>query len=407
MAKEMTADAARIGQTPPASAMRGAARHANEATRLGRIDVHADPEQALAAWAELEAIAPGSLYQTRRWLLPWIATAGRAAGIEPMLVVGYRDDLPVVFFPFGIVQHRGLRIAGFLGGKDSNANLGLIRPGTAFNRADLVTLFAAAAAKAAVKPDLFVLLNQPEQWENSRNPVTDLFRHQLSPSYCHRGDLAPQFDAFLKTHLSADGRKNLRRKQKRLAEIGAVTHIQARTEDEVRRVLDAFVAQKRQRLALVGIKGTYEDPSALAFLEAAALDGIAGNGAAIELHALAAGDRIVATFGGGIHRGRFHGMINSYDLDAEIARCSPGELLLAQLVEDKCRAGLASFDLGIGEARYKDTWCDAAEPLFDTLLPVSTKGRAAAFGESISRRMKRLVKQTDWAWAAAKKLRAR
>jgi CelD/BcsL family acetyltransferase involved in cellulose biosynthesis len=400
MANEMMADKVRTGRKPPGQA-------ANEDCRLGRIDVHGAPEPALAAWAELEAIAPGSLYQTRRWLLPWIATAGRAAGIKPLLVVGYCDDVPVAFLPLGVARRSGLRVAGFLGGKDSNTNIGLFRPGTDFNRADLQSLFAAVSAKAALKPDLFVLSNQPEQWENLGNPLIASLRHQPSPSYCHRGDLATQFDAFLRRHLSADGRKKLRQKQKRLAEIGPLAHVQAKTAQEVDRILDAFFVQKRERLTQMGAAGALDDPSTRAFLAAAAHEGLTTNSAAIELHALTVGERIVATLGGGTHRGCFHAMVNSFDLDPEIARCSPGELLLARLVEEKCRAGLTSFDLGIGEARYKNTWCDVAEPLFDAILPVTMKGRVAAWGESVRRRMKRIVKQTGWAWAFAQKLRAR
>lgn len=410
MSNEMMANAARTGRALPARAAGSTARpnrRARDERTFGRIEVYSDPEPALPAWAELEAIAPGSLYQTRRWLMPWITTAGRAAGIEPRLVIGYRNDVAVAFLPLGVAGRGGLNVAGFLGAKDSNTNIGLFRPGEVFDRADLLSLLAAAAAMPAMKPDLFVLSNQPEQWENTGNPVIAAFKHQPSPSYCHRGDLAPQFEAFLKRHLSTDGRKKLRRKEKRLAEIGPIGHIKAKTEQEVARILDVFFAQKCERLAQIGASGALADPSTRIFLEAAACERIAGDGTAIELHALTVGERIVATYGGGTHRGRFHGMINSFDAAPEIARCSPGELLLARLVEEKCAAGLTSLDLGIGEARYKDTWCDIAEPLFDAILPVSTKGRAVAYAESIRRRMKRFVKQTGWVWAVTKKLRAR
>jgi CelD/BcsL family acetyltransferase involved in cellulose biosynthesis len=113
--------AARIGRGPAEVARiaeRPTARQ-NDASTLGRVD--ADPERALAAWAELEAIAPGSLYQTRRWPLPWIAAAGRTAGLESMLVVGYRNNLPVVFFPLDVARHGSLWVAGFLTPSDKIA----------------------------------------------------------------------------------------------------------------------------------------------------------------------------------------------------------------------------------------------------------------------------------------------
>ena len=42
------------------------------------------------------------------------------------------------------------------------------------------------------------------------------------------------------------------------------------------------------------------------------------------------------------------------------------------------RQGPRKFDLGIGEARYKATYCDAAVPLFDIVLPLNAKGRILA-----------------------------
>ena len=91
----------------------------------------------------------------------------------------------------------------------------------------------------------------------------------------------------------------------------------------------------------------------------------------------------------------------------EIARCSPGEVLLSLLVESKCRQGLKAFDLGIGEGRYKSTWCDRAEPLFDTLVPLTAKGRIFVMAEAARRRLKRVVKQNERLWKLAQDLRAR
>src|SRR5205807_5237103 len=96
-----------------------------------------------AAWAELEQIAPISVYQTRRWLRPWCETVGRAAGVEPMLVVARdRQDVPVALLPFGSRRRGLIRIVDFLGAKDSNANLGLFRPGLAWTAADIAALIA-------------------------------------------------------------------------------------------------------------------------------------------------------------------------------------------------------------------------------------------------------------------------
>ncbi len=100
-------------------------------------------------------------------------------------------------------------------------------------------------------------------------------------------------------------------------------------------------------------------------------------------------------------------MVNSFDLDPNIARSSPGDLLVSRIIEEKCRGGLKSLDLGIGEGRYKDTWCNIREPLFDTVLPVTIKGHVFALAESLRLKAKRTIKQNDRVWALVRKLRAR
>ena len=90
------------------------------ARNLTRIAVYENPADALPAWRELEAIAPASAYQTYKWLAPWIETIGRPRGVCPMIVVCHgADDLPVALFPFGIVQRGNIRLANFLGGRES------------------------------------------------------------------------------------------------------------------------------------------------------------------------------------------------------------------------------------------------------------------------------------------------
>jgi len=357
------------------------------------------------AWAELEECAPASVYQTRRWLLPWIETVCPVIGMTPLLTIA-RDPsgTPLALLPLGISVFRGLRLVQFLGGTDSNANLGLFRPGFAPPRKDLIAILFQAAHASKLSPDAFVLANQQLTWEGTQNPFAAIAR-QDSPSFCYSTALRSDFESFIKERLSADARKKLRAKERKLTEIGPVRHHKAETEADVEAFLDAYFEQRQRRFAQMNITANVRNKVALDYYRRSCLPN--GEGPpAIELHALKAGERIVAIYGGGIHRGRFHGMINSFDMDPQVARSSPGDLLLAKLIEDKCREGLTRFDLGIGEGRYKNAWCNEAEPLFDTLIGLSGKGQAFVFMEKMRRRTKRMIKQSDWAWPMAKKIRA-
>lgn len=393
-----------LGTAPAPIISMPAARMLPEPRRLGRIDIHSDLAPAEADWAHLESVAPASIYQTRRFLLPWMATYGRELQITPMLIVAHDDrGDPIALLPFGIRRQGPALVAQFLGGSDSNANLGLIRPDILLKAADLRFLLQAAAARSRPRPDLFLLINQPRQWAGHDNPL-DIFPHQMSASYLHTSPLSADARAFVASRLPGDKGKKLRKKEKRLASFGAVAHVRARTSSEVRDILDVFFAQKLERFRRKGIDSSFSSPTCRAFLEAAALDGLETGRPTIELHALRAGDRVVAVYGGGQHHGHFHAMFNSFDLDEEIGKASPGDLLLKAIVEEKCAEGLRGFDLGIGEARYKDTWCPQVEPLFDSILAITALGHAYAAAEKARRHAKRWIKQSDWAWPVAQRL---
>ena len=375
------------------------------ARRLGRVRIFENPSDAAVAWSELEAVAPASVYQTQRWLMPWIETIGRRIDVSPMIVVAYgANDAPVALFPFGVAERRGMRVVTFLGGCDSNSNLGLIHPQTRLDKSDIMSLLRAISKHAPQQPDAFVLTNQPMTWEGVQNPFASL-RHQCSPSEGHSATLLPGVENFIKRQLSADARKKLRKKWKKLSEIGPITHIVASNPDEVAHILDTFFLQKLERFRQKSISSEFEEPATRDFFLRACLDGISTGNPAIELHALKAGDRVVAVYAGTPHRGRFHAMINSFDLDDEIARTSPGDLLLMSMMQMMCDRNYTSFDLGIGEARYKSSWCDQSEPMFDTLVGVTLKGRVYALASSSWLRFKRNIKQNRWAWATVRKLR--
>ncbi|HEX4768964.1 MAG TPA: GNAT family N-acetyltransferase [Lichenihabitans sp.] len=370
--------------------------------RLGRIVVHRDPAAARDAWERLEAEAAISPYQTWAWLSAWLETRGRTAGVEPFIVIAYdKEGEPLVLLPLGVRRHGFVTVGTFLGERDSNFNLGLFRPGPQWTRACVEKLLRGAAKAGRTPVDLFILHNQPHQWEGLANPLA-LLPNQPSPSFGYKVALMRDADQFFKATLSKDSRKKLRRKAERLADHGAVEHRVARTPEEARAVIRAFETQRIARCAMLGL-GTADVPDLVAFLTRSSIVGT--DNPAVELHAFHCGTQILATFGGTVLRGRFCGMIISFDPVSDLSRFSPGDLLVAAIVRAKCREGIAVFDLGIGEARYKEAYCPEPEPLFETLLTLSPRGRLFAAVEAMRLQVKRSIKQSAWAWPTVRALR--
>jgi CelD/BcsL family acetyltransferase involved in cellulose biosynthesis len=65
-------------------------------------------------------------------------------------------------------------------------------------------------------------------------------------------------------------------------------------------------------------------------------------------------------------------------------------------MRDLVARGFAYFDLGVGEARYKEAVCDETIALYDLVIPVTARGALAAPLLRIFLDGKRHVKQTPW-----------
>ncbi len=392
-------------ELPIAFAEIGSAAAAQTTARaFAMVEVHATVAPILEAWAALEADAPCSVYQTRAWLMPWIDTLAAPAGLEPCFVVARGADArPVALLCLGLARRGPMRLATWLGGKDANFQMPLLARSAAWTGAELTRLLREVArGLGRGAPDLFMLANQPRVWDGGANPLA-MLPHQPSPSAAYGTTLPGDAETLFAAKLSKDGRKKLRKKEARLAALGPLTHVVAVGAEAQGNVIDAFLALRNARFLAQNIASPFEAPEMRAFIAAAC----AQPGPGIELHALFLGERIVAVYGGAAHQGQWSGMFNAFDADPAIAPSSPGDLLLLRIVAQACARGLARFDLGIGEARYKAALCDETIALFDVLVPVSTLGRLAVSVIAGRQTLKRRVKAHPRLFALAKRIRGR
>ncbi|MGD1015097.1 MAG: GNAT family N-acetyltransferase [Roseiarcus sp.] len=370
------------------------------------VEIFDSIEAAREVWAEIAKIAPASPYQDFDFARLWLETVGAARRVAAMIVVA-RDRAGEVaaLLPLGASSLGPLRLAAFLGGKDANFNLGLFRPSAAWRSEDIEALLAAAARLARPRVDAFLFANQPREWQGAANPLAGA-PGQPSPSSAYKSALPRDFDLWRDAHASREAQKKLRKKANRLEALGPLAHRRAAARGEVERFLGAFLAQRRARMRALGVSDAYDSAEAQAFLERLALCGLVEGAPRLELHALFVGDRVVATFGALSAGDRLSGLFISYDSDPEIARSSPGELLVQAVVRDAIGRGFTSFDLGVGEARYKEEWCEIVEPLFDSALGVTRLGQAAASGFLVRQRLKGRVKRSPRLLALARRLDA-
>jgi CelD/BcsL family acetyltransferase involved in cellulose biosynthesis len=364
------------------------------------IEVHASWNDIVDEWRVLEQTCQVSGYQTAKWTTPWLRTIGAAHGLEPLLILA-RDGAgaPAALFVLTINRKSRIHVASYAGGRDSNINMPLARGDILLDRSAIQRMLYEGARAASV--DAFSFLNQPSEWRGAAHPLTQL-PTQPSPSLLHGTSLPASSEAIVAS-MSGDSKKRMRWRMRKLEDVGPISFMHSRSHDEIVAVIEAFRRQKKVRIDAMGVSAGFDIDLVAAFMEEAALSQEPG----IELYALKAGEQIVAMYGGVSHAGAFHAMVNSFDTDPEISRTSPGELVTIHLLQALCNQGLKEFDLGVGEAAYKDKWCDRHEALVDSFIGVTAKGKAYALAQSTKQSLKRNIKQSEWLWPLAKKIRAR
>jgi len=376
--------------------------------RVARIEVFDHMAAAEPYWRELvltHAIA--TPYQRYEFLQLWQRHVGAKLGVRPFIVVGFDSvGKPLFLWPFGRRWLGPLRVVEFLGGKHANFNVALWRPdvATSVGAGDIRTMLERLAPQA----DALLLINQSLTWAGTTNPFA-LLPHQGAANFGFSGALAHDFEALLLARSNPVARKKMRKKQRKLTTYGTVRFERASDDAEVRHVLDAFFKQKSARMRALGVPDAFASAEVRRFIEAAATEGLAEGAPIIEVYALKVDDIIVATMGGIVSDGRFCAMFNSIAQDRFAAQ-SPGEQLMLHLVRACCARGLSTFDLGIGEANYKNLFCSDAEPLFDSFVALSAAGRPMVFAAGIAAAIKRVVKQHPQIWwfvRALRRLRAR
>jgi CelD/BcsL family acetyltransferase involved in cellulose biosynthesis len=324
------------------------------------------------AWKEFEQQAVSTPYQGYDWCRAWYEHVSPALGETPCpVLVRAKDGTPLLLLPLAIKNVASLRIARFIGLSHSNFNMPVIAP-QALDLYDGETLAALLTRIGRhLHLDAFWLHNQPYEWLHHKNPMAQL-AHIASPSFAYSATLPASGKEFFEQHYeSSSQRKRLRNKQNHFARLGNFAFIKAGTEKERLAILDAFYGHKKEWFHNRGIRNTFEPPFIRRFFEQVSLD-------TLELYAFRDDKRVAAAFGTMVKDGRMTSLFTSISNDEQLMRGSPGEILLLNLMMDCCDRGLASFDLGVGEAAYKNHFCPIEEPLFDTAFPLSFKGRIAS-----------------------------
>ncbi len=247
------------------------------------------------------------------------------------------------------------------------------------------------------------LNNQPMTLKSRPNPMTFLVQ-QSSVNNMYDMDLREGLDAILDQG-SGKRKRKLWRKQNRVAEsMGGCELVIPKTNHEIMDALEEFEILKAKRLKELGIKNVFSDQNTVDFLRAMATAPVIENGKLFEIFQLKIAGKTRAMYAYGIDGKHCQAYVNAVEYD-DFAEHSPGEMVLYAMIEHLISQGYEKLDLGVGDERYKISWCPGKHRMFDTILPLSVFSIPIVFGVRIKNVVKRHLRNNPNIWLKLKKLR--
>lgn len=373
----------------------------SKTSRIARVDIISDLTEAEAIWRELETRQLATPYQRFDLLSAWQQEVGAREGAKPFIVIATDNDRrPLALLPLALRHQHGVRIATFMGGKHATFNMALWDKDFArdASAADLAALLRGLRAKDAV--DMLALTQQPRHWQDHLNPLAMLPR-QRSVNDCPVLTMVPGDPPT--NRISNSFRRRLKSKERKLQSDGYRYHL-ADSDADIERLLNWFFRVKPMRMAEQKLPDVFAEPGVEAFIRKACRAPITGGGRVIDIHALECDDEVIAIYAGVADGHRFSMMFNTYTMSAR-SRYSPGMILMRHIIDYHAERRYRAIDLGIGADEYKRLFCKGDEPIFDSFIPLTFRGRIAALAMSGLNRAKRLVKHNQVLLQLAQRLR--
>lgn len=336
-----------------------------------------DEQIVMDDWQRLAHSNLASLHQSPEWCQAWAS----AFKEQLFFLRGELNGICCFLLP---LQKRNVVSCTVLeppGKSYCNINTGLydLSVGPPQNASEVAVAQKKITDAIAGHADLLLIGNLPLHWRGHQSALSGMETIQnQNPSF--QLPLLASFEETL-SQLNAKRRRKKFRISQREAELqGGYRYYPAQSAAEIDDLLTTFFKQKAQRFERQGLPDVFAAREVQAFFKALAHCGKEDPlNAPLELHAIELNGteppRVISITG--ISRKGDHTICQFGSIDEEFAgNISPGELLFYHVIERENKLGTKLFDFGIGDQRYKRSWCPVITIQHDIHLAASMKGRA-------------------------------
>ena len=337
-----------------------------------KVEILAGGDPAAADWPSIADVRDLRMYifQSREFLDIWLDTIGKARRIEPcFVVVRDAEGRPVLYLPLIIETKFNVRLLRFTDCGVADYNAPIVAADRTLSRQEFHEVWADVLARLP-SFDVIDLKKIASDVAGALNPLTYLDCTSFGDSG-HAIVLARLRDRTDTRRTEARLRHKLQNYAKGLSQFGEPRFVVNPEAAEAARVAERLLELKRRKyqrtstpdfLAAPGVECFYREMLSPARL-----------GTISHLSALTVGDTVASAHLGFIGRGRFYYIFPAYD--TAFGRHRVGHLLLQHLIDQSVTRDFETFDLGIGDASYKNKWATHHLALHSHERAVTAAGR--------------------------------
>ncbi|WP_027170464.1 GNAT family N-acetyltransferase [Mesorhizobium sp. WSM3224] len=334
----------------------------------------------------------------------WVSNWATATGADIVIGTLSAEGRPALSLALEVARRGPFKLARFVGGRHANGNFAAADPRflPAIDGLAIRSMFQ-AIARARPDIDLISLERLLPDLDGIANPLAALPNFP-SPNLALAVDLDGGFEALLSRASGKRKRKKHRSQTRKFEAVGTFCRIEARTREEVDRLLDAFLEMKESRFAKMGIANVFGDSRVRDFFRALFAGALTEENPSFLLHGLDVAGKLRAVTGSSRSGKR---LICEFGAIAEddLAFTSPGDFLFFDNIQEACELGFDLYDFSVGDEPYKRLWCDVEIQHFEVLAPLTLKGRALSTTMRQGARAKAFIKNNPTVWKLTKMLR--
>ena len=325
-------------------------------------------DEAEAIWRTAQDSTQCYVFQSFDWCHAWMETVGFRQGVTPRIAHISLDNGNVeLLLPLQLQRRRaGVVTLGFLGGRQTDHAAPIIfgADPARLDRQDLWTSLKRLLRQCDA--DLFDLRALRASVGRLENPLLHE-RYNQSHVRTYSLKLSGTWIDFAESRLDSRHRAESRRRWRNLARKGELQFVVERSGAQAQAITRWLIEQK---LAHLPAEKAETFKAGREFL--LAITSGRSRDPYVRVSALILDRELLAAHLGVVWQGALVGIQTTYD--PAWRTYGPGRLLIESLLQYAFEQKFQEFDFSIGNAQYKEIYCDYSEPLYWMTYPRTVRG---------------------------------